>query len=229
MKGRTQSSLAPANGLTGRQIDQFIAQVIAQGFARIEEAFPERLAAQCRELLWTDTGCAAFRRPVERRACPGSNAAMARGIFAIRQLGPRDVSLMEAVSTMFGEAFDESDTYTGARPRVAYLERLLGSDVFIALTALKGDTVVGGLAAYELSKFERERSEIYIYDLAVAEPHRREGIATALIERLKGIAAERGAYAIFVQADPGDAPAIALYTKLGIREDVLHIDIEISA
>jgi aminoglycoside 3-N-acetyltransferase I len=32
---------------------------------------------------------------------------------------------------------------------------------------------------------------------------------------------------IFVQADLVDAPAIALYTKLGIREDVLHFDIAV--
>ena len=34
-----------------------------------------------------------------------------------------------------------------------------------------------------------------------------------------------GAYTIFVQADYGDEPAIALYTALGTREDVLHFDI----
>ena len=88
--------------------------------------------------------------------------------------------------------------------------------------------MVGGLAAYVLDKFEQERSEVYIYDLAVAEPHRRSGIATALIEALKPIAAERGAYVIFVQADPVDAPAVALYSKLGQREDVLHFDIAVS-
>ncbi|HBS15377.1 MAG TPA: AAC(3)-I family aminoglycoside 3-N-acetyltransferase, partial [Alcanivorax sp.] len=38
---------------------------------------------------------------------------------------------------------------------------------------------------------------------------------------------ERGAWAIFVQADHGDDPAIALYTGLGVREDVLHFDIEV--
>jgi hypothetical protein len=32
---------------------------------------------------------------------------------------------------------------------------------------------------------------------------------------------------IFVQADIGDDPAIALYTKLGVREDVLHFDIAV--
>lgn len=134
---------------------------------------------------------------------------------------------MDAMLRVFGEAFEEVETYGKARPGRAYMDRLLGSDYFVALVALKGDEVVGGIAAYELHKFEQERSEIYIYDLAVAAPHRREGIATALILELKKIAAARGAYVIFVQADPGDAPAIALYTKLGTREDVLHFDITV--
>lgn len=51
-------------------------------------------------------------------------------------------------------------------------------------------------------------------------------MATALIMKLKEVAALRGAYVIFVQADYGDDPAIALYTKLGVREEVLHFDIE---
>jgi len=90
---------------------------------------------------------------------------------------------------------------------------------------LNSGEVVAGLAAYELRKFEQERSEIYIYDLAVAAAHRRKGIATALIRELQGIATERGAYVIFVQADVIDSAAIALYSKLGVREDVLHFDI----
>ena len=88
---------------------------------------------------------------------------------------------MESLSATFGEAFDEVETYGGKPPSAAYLRQLLGSDYFIALAALKNGEVVGGLAAYELKKFEQERSEIYIYDLAVAAAHRREGLATALI------------------------------------------------
>jgi aminoglycoside 3-N-acetyltransferase I len=147
--------------------------------------------------------------------------------LTIRTLGPDDVALMEGMSTMFGQAFSEPETYGGARPSEAYLRRLLGSDSFIAVAALQDGEVVGGLAAYELRKFEQERSEIYIYDLAVASAYRRQGIATALIQQLKVIAARRGAYVIYVQADLGDAPAIELYTKLGVREDVLHFDIAV--
>ena len=145
----------------------------------------------------------------------------------VRLLGPGDVPLFEAMMTTFGTAFGEIETYTGARPEISYVERLLGSDTFIALAALENDEVVGGIAAYELRKFEQERSEIYIYDLAVAAVHRRKGVATALIQELKKLAVVRGAYVISVQADHGDRPAIELYSKQGTREDVLHFDIAV--
>jgi aminoglycoside 3-N-acetyltransferase I len=148
-------------------------------------------------------------------------------LTSIRQLAANDLALMNDLLTTFGEAFGEVDTYSASRPNHAYLEQLLNNNYFIALVALKNGSVVGGIAAYELQKFEQARSEIYIYDLAVAAAHRREGIATALIEELKKIAAARGAYVIYAQADLEDEPAIALYTKLGKREDVLHFDIEI--
>ena len=147
----------------------------------------------------------------------------------IRQLTPADLDVMDQLLTVFGEAFAEPETYGAQRPGAAYLRRLLGSEPFIAIVACKGDAVVGGLAAYELVKFEQARSEIYLYDLAVSALHRREGIATALIRALQAEAARRGAYVIFVQADHGDDPAITLYTKLGTREDVLHFDIPAAA
>lgn len=147
----------------------------------------------------------------------------------IRQLASKDVAAMEELMTVFGEAFGEIETYTGSRPSRGYLERLLASETFIVLAASNYDVVVGGLVAYELRKFEQERSEIYVYDLAVAENHRRQGIATALLAELKRIAAARGAYVIIIQADAGDEPPIALYTKLGTREEVVHFDIEVPA
>lgn len=146
----------------------------------------------------------------------------------IHQIAPNEIPTLEALLTVFGEAFDQVETFSSNRPSEEYLRRLLESDYFIALAAMKGSNVVGGLAAYELKKFEQERSEIYIYDLAVDATHRREGIATALIERLKTIAAARGAHVIYVQADLGDQPALELYSKLGDREDVIHFDIAIS-
>ena len=149
--------------------------------------------------------------------------------WRLERITPATLPLMDGMLTLFGEAFGDPDSYGSARPGKAYLEKLLGSDDFIALVAVKGTNVVGGLAAYVLRKFEQQRSEVYIYDLAVAEAHRRQGIASALIAELQRLAAELGAYVIYVQADYGDEPAIALYTKLGTREDVMHFDIDVES
>ena len=103
--------------------------------------------------------------------------------FTIDELTATDVEVMNALLTVFGHAFEDTKTYENNRPSRPYLERLLGNEDFIALVARKQEEVVGGLAAYVLQKFEQERSEVYIYDLAVAAEHRRQGIATALIQK----------------------------------------------
>jgi aminoglycoside 3-N-acetyltransferase I len=149
--------------------------------------------------------------------------------YRIERLTPEDVAAFADLNTMFGEAFEDMDTYTAQRPDADYLRTLLADDGVFALVATEDDAVIGGLVAYTLRKFEQQRSEVYIYDLAVSDAHRRKGIATALIRTLQRLAAERGAWVIFVQADHGDDPAIALYTKLGTREEVLHFDIAVGA
>lgn len=125
---------------------------------------------------------------------------------------------------LFGKAFEEPDTYTGAMPSPGYRDRLLADPNFIALAAMENGRVIGALAAYVLVKFEQERSEIYIYDLAVDEAHRRKGTGEALVNETRRIAHDVGAWVVYVQADHVDPPAVALYTKLGAREEVLHFD-----
>ena len=149
--------------------------------------------------------------------------------YLYKHISVADVPILKALLAVFGEAFAEPATYQGAVPSDTYLRALLAKPHFIALAAMDGDNVVGGLAAYELEKFEQARSEVYIYDLAVQESHRRKGVATGLIGALGRIAQARGAHVMFVQADRGDDPAIRLYESLGTREDVHHFDIPTNA
>ncbi|MCA1661883.1 MAG: AAC(3)-I family aminoglycoside N-acetyltransferase [Novosphingobium sp.] len=144
--------------------------------------------------------------------------------WRIVRLGPGDLGRLRALNAMFAKAFDEPDSYRPA-PSDEYVTEVLGRQAVVVLAAIAGDAVVGGLVAYELPKLEQARSEFYIYDLAVAQSWRRRGIATALIAETRTIARAAGGWAVFVQADYGDDPAIALYTKLGAREDVMHFDI----
>jgi aminoglycoside 3-N-acetyltransferase I len=150
-----------------------------------------------------------------------------QGTWEIIRLGPGDAALLARLNAMFGPAFDDVRTYTEAPPDEAYARRVLAKPDLVALVAVQDGDVVGGLVAYVLDKLEQPRSEVYLYDLAVAEAHRRRGIATALIARLRELAHGLGAWVVYVQADLGDEPAIALYSKLGVREDVLHFDLPV--
>jgi aminoglycoside 3-N-acetyltransferase I len=144
----------------------------------------------------------------------------------IKRLGPQDRVHFDGMLDVFADAFDDAGSYSSKRPSPNYAAKLLRSDHFVGLVAVLDEQVAGALAAYELIKFEQERSEFYIYDIAVREQNRRRGIATQLILALKPIAAARNAKIMFVQAVHGDDPAIALYAKLGARQDVAHFDIE---
>ena len=149
--------------------------------------------------------------------------------FGVRRLGAGDLAAMHALLTVFSRVFEDPESYDARRPDAAWLGGLLARDTFVALVAEHDGQVIGGLAAYQLHKFEQARSEFYIYDLAVDAAHRRRGVATSLIAALQAIAAEAGGGVIYVQADTGeeDAAAIALYSRLGTREEVLHFDIPV--
>ena len=138
--------------------------------------------------------------------------------YSLRRLGADDLALARRLNAMFGKAFDEPDTYEGDPPSATYLAKLLAKPHIIALVAVSEGEVVGGLFAYELDKLERARREVYIYDLAVAEGHRRRGIATALIERCRDIAAGRGAWVIFVSRSGRRAGRRALREMAAARK-----------
>ena len=132
------------------------------------------------------------------------------------------------MNAVFAEGFEDPEHYAAAPPDDAWAASWLANPDHIALLAKADGAPVGALAGYVLPKFEQARSEVYIYDLAVLEAARRQGVASGLIDHLRTIARAIGAWTIFVQADiiPEDEPARALYRKLACEEiTALHFDI----
>ena len=78
-----------------------------------------------------------------------------------RVLGATDTVTLRSMLKLFGEAFEDQQRYCNEQPDDGYLKRLLSSEQFIAIAALDGPVVVGGLAGYVLAKFEQARSEFY--------------------------------------------------------------------
>jgi len=146
-------------------------------------------------------------------------------VIDTRVLNSRDIDLLRSIVELFAREFEESPDPLAPRADDGYLARLLARESFVAIAALADGVVVGGITGHVLPKTGEARSELYLYDLAVASDWRRRGIATAMIERLKDVAREKDAHVIFVQADVGDAPAIELYSRYSARRDVLHFEI----
>ncbi|WP_394730584.1 GNAT family N-acetyltransferase [Altererythrobacter sp. GH1-8] len=145
-------------------------------------------------------------------------------MVSVRRLGVGDLAGYRAMNAVFCDVFGEPEHYSDNKPDDGYCEDWLASPNSVAIIAEEGEQTVGALAGYILPKFEQTRSEGYIYDLAVAETHRRIGIATAMIAEMRRVAREAGAWTVFVQADvlPEDGPARALYRKLAHEEIMAH-------
>lgn len=138
----------------------------------------------------------------------------------IIRLGINDVALAEKLLLLFQEAFQ---TESVAPPREPYLTKLLANPDFIACVALRENEVVGGVTAYELPMIHAERSELFIYDLAVQPAFQRKGVATRLLETLKEYGRQKGIGQLFVAANEEDAHAINFYlASRGNPENVLH-------
>ena len=145
--------------------------------------------------------------------------------LVIEQLESEQTEQLRSINKLFALAFEDHEHYCAKPPSDEYLQKMVNNPMFIPLAAFFGEKLVGAITAYELPKLEKQCSEIYIYDLAVAKEYRRRGIAIQMIRKLQQIGKERGVNVVYVQADLGDEPAIRLYEKLGVKAEVLHFDI----
>ena len=94
-------------------------------------------------------------------------------------------------------------------------DALLADPRTLMLVAFDGEVPVGFVLAHELPRRHGDRSHLFVYEVDVAESHRRRGIATALLARLAELAREREIRIGFVLTDPGNGPANALYCGAG--------------
>ena len=128
-----------------------------------------------------------------------------------RRLKPGDTELAISAFAMMVSVFEE----TGAPLSGSYVERLLTRNDFWAFVALDGTDIVGGLTAHALPMTRAERSEMFIYDVAVRPDYQRQGVGRRLVAAVRDAARDRGIDDVFVAADEDDAHALDFYRSLG--------------
>jgi aminoglycoside 3-N-acetyltransferase I len=68
-------------------------------------------------------------------------------------------------------------------------------------------------------------TEMFAYELGVAEDFRRRGVARALLERLADLARERGCYALWTGTEDDNEPALATYRAIGFELDPTTVSV----
>ena len=80
------------------------------------------------------------------------------------------------------------------------------------LVALDGETVAGYIGSQTVI------DETDMMNIAVHPDYRRQGIAQALVEGLCELLRQRGSLGLMLEVRASNAPAIALYEKLGFQQ-----------
>jgi aminoglycoside 3-N-acetyltransferase I len=132
--------------------------------------------------------------------------------FEIKKLDPTEIELAKELIVMFGFTEGSSRQIFSGND---YTQEMLAKEDFHVIVALEDGQLIGGLTAYEMKMFKRETTEMFLYEIEVAESHRQRGIGTALIQFLKEICHQKGIVEIFVGTEKDNFPARKLYSATG--------------
>lgn len=105
-------------------------------------------------------------------------------------------------------------------------ERLLADPGTLFLAAFDGEQPVGFVLAHELPRRHGDPSKLFVYEVDVAETHRRRGIASALLARLAELARERRIRVGFVLTEHDNVAANALYRSAGLASSRVVVEWE---
>ena len=142
--------------------------------------------------------------------------------FQIKRLEKHDVPLLKKLIDIFDDVFENAVHSVASE---TYLQMLLEKSEFIALAAVPGEEVLGGLTAYELPMYYTEESELYLYDIAVKTDSQRKGIGKKLLSALSDYCRQHEIREMFVEAHEEDQHAVDFYhTAGGHPEKVVHFN-----
>lgn len=128
----------------------------------------------------------------------------------IRKITSLDSSYIEKVN----ELFDQGTTWDTKQG-----EKFLADTNNALFLAFTENQPVGFLTAHRLQRFDARKAEVILYEIGVHESFRKKGIAKALIDHLKTWAKQVEADEIWVLTERSNAPAVALYTSCGGKEE----------
>ena len=121
----------------------------------------------------------------------------------IRRLGPTEVERVMAASSLFDEPVSH-----------AWASLFLARAGHHMLIAYIDDASAGFISGVEMTHPDKG-TEMFLYELSVAEEYRGRGVGRALAAALANLAAVLGCYGMWVGTEPDNIGAIATYQAAG--------------
>lgn len=123
----------------------------------------------------------------------------------IRRLEPKDAAL--AIETV--KSFEAKDV------SLKYMEKFLLNPHNYLIVAEDDGEPVGFLLAHALQRLKQDSYKMFIYEIDVAEKHRRKGIGTALISHVREIVRTEKMLNAFVFTNHSNKGAVEFYKSTG--------------
>lgn len=118
-----------------------------------------------------------------------------------------DAAAVTAAQTLFDDT---------AKPEA--VARFLAEPTHHLLIGYDGARPVGFVSGVEMTHPDKG-TEMFLYELAVAESSRNRGVGRALVAALADVGRERGCYGMWVLTDDGNPAALRAYAAAGgVRE-----------
>lgn len=137
-------------------------------------------------------------------------------LITVKKLNRNEITLAKKLAQLFGFSEGSKNQIFSSND---YVRQMLEREDFHVIVALEKDHLIGGLTAYEMKMFKRETTEMFLYEIEVAESHRKRGVGSALIEFLKQICLQKGIVEMFVGTEKDNLPARKLYSTTGGKAD----------
>lgn len=115
-------------------------------------------------------------------------------------------------------AVDAASELFDSSPLPAATSRFLVDRNHHLLIAYEDDIPVGFVTGVEMTHPDKG-TEMFLYELGVAEAHRRRGTGKALVSAIASLARENGCYGMWVLTDEDNHAALATYTATGATRD----------
>jgi ribosomal protein S18 acetylase RimI-like enzyme len=133
----------------------------------------------------------------------------------IRHLGPGDDDAVRAAGALFDQP-----------PKPDATRRFLEQSTHHLLVAYDaGGEPIGFVTGVETTHPDKG-TEMFLYELGVADPRRRQGVGTALVRALAALARQRGCYGMWVGTEEDNVAARRTYARAGAQATPPHVILE---